>query len=239
MEKPRIHNISASAVAGPDEPGGPDPLSTNAPPPKSFFLTLVANVGILALTVVTGTLNARLLGPTGRGELAAIQTIPAALGMFALLGIPSAVGYFVARRRREARILTLTGVGICLAASIPVMIVGYFLMPWLLHSQPPAVIWNARLYLVFVGLQAMVMLPYMALQGLGKFGVWNVLRLAPNFATVGAIAWAWGANAATSGGFSRRFLVLYALLVPLTHLTLWLNSERQSGRAWGGSARAR
>jgi O-antigen/teichoic acid export membrane protein len=195
---------------------------------KNLFVTFGTNIGILGLTFATGTLNARLLGPSGRGELAAIQTLPSFLGMLALLGLPSAVGYFSARRPAEARAFTLTAAVVCFAASLPAILVGYHLMPWTLSSQPASVIRSARIYLAFVALQAIVMLPYMALQGLGKFGIWNILRLAPNVAALISIVFAWSTGAVRSDTVSRCFLVCYGLIAPLAYAALWSRSSRGS-----------
>jgi O-antigen/teichoic acid export membrane protein len=221
--------VPASSSKPPRQPGLP--LRSK----RSLLLTLGTNFGILGLTVATGTLNARLLGPSGRGELAAIQTIPSVLGMLSMLGLPSAVGYFAARSPIEARRLTVTALGICLLASLPAMAVGYRLMPWALHSQPDAVIGHARSYLIFIALQATVMMPYMALQGLGKFGVWNVLRMAPNLAALVAIILAWSGGKPTSGAYAGWYLVTFSLISPLVYGALWLNSnphaEASPGRA--------
>jgi O-antigen/teichoic acid export membrane protein len=193
----------------------------------NLLRTFAANIGILGLTVATGTINARLLGPTGRGELAAIQTVPSVLGMIALLGLPSAVGYFTARRPAEARSFTVTAAAICLVAAAFAMAVGYLLMPWALHSQPAVVIRDARFYLVFIALQGIVQLPFMALQGLGKFGIWNVLRLAPNVAALAAVLVAYGTGVVTSGRFSRAFLGAFSLIIPLLYVALWVNTRGQ------------
>ena len=47
--------------------------------------------------MLTGALAARLLGPDGRGQLAAIQMWPNFLAAIANLGLPEALVYFSAR----------------------------------------------------------------------------------------------------------------------------------------------
>jgi O-antigen/teichoic acid export membrane protein len=228
IEKPGSQGIPSHVAAA--QPNPPPPAEPAGTPAKrgnrtNLALTLGANLGILGLTMVSGTLNARILGPAGRGELAAIQTIPSFLGMLALLGLPSAVGYFSARRPAEARAFALTGVGMCLLASIPAMVAGYWLMPWALQGQPAYVVDEARHYLAFIALQALVMLPYMALQGLGRFGLWNVLRLTPYLVALGAIALTVYGGNPSAGKFSVRYLLLYTLVAPLTFAALWSRSK--------------
>jgi len=174
--------------------------------------------------VVTGTLNARLLGPSGRGELAAIQTIPSMIAMVAFLGLPSAVAFFSARRPTEARMLTSTAVTLCLLVSIPAVALGYLFMPRLLGSQSREAVHGARIYLSFIPLQAIVTMPYLALQGLGRFGVWNLLRLAPNIAALTAICVAWATGAPSAERFSGWYLLAYAMISPIAYRALWTNS---------------
>jgi len=200
---------------------GPPSLSQ---PKKSLTLTLGANLGILGLTVATGSLNARLLGPSGRGELAAIQTIPSMIAMVAFLGLPSAVAYFSARRPGEARMLTATAIVLCLLASLPAIALGYLFMPRLLGSQSREAVHGARIYLALIPLQAIVTMPYLALQGLGRFAVWNLLRLAPNVATLIAICVASATGTPSAERFSGWYLVLYAMIAPLAHRALWAGS---------------
>ena len=187
-------------------------------------MTFGTNIGIMGLTFVTGTLNARLLGPTGRGELAAIQNIPTFLGTIALLGLPGAVGYYSARRPEEARALTVTAAVICLIGSLPIMGLGYLIMPRALSSQSAAVVHDARIYLVFIALQTVNLMPYLALQGLGQFNAWNILRVAPNVATLVSIMAALLLGSMHAGTVARAFLIAYGMIAPIVYVVLWSRS---------------
>ena len=55
--------------------------------------TLLANVLILGVNFGTGIITARLLGPVGRGEQAAIILWPQFLAYALTLGLPSAMLY--------------------------------------------------------------------------------------------------------------------------------------------------
>jgi len=191
---------------------------------RNFVLTVGTNLTIMGLTFVTGTLNARLLGPSGRGELAAIQNIPGCLGTIALLGLPSAVGYYTARRPHEARALALTAATMCLAASLPFILIGYLMMPWALSSQTAVVVHDARIYLWLIVLQSVNLIPYVALQGLGQFALWNVLRVAPNVATLVAIGAAWLMHSPYAGTVAHGLLIASWLIVPFTYTALWRRS---------------
>src|SRR6202030_2462068 len=60
-------------------------------------ITAATNIALAVLGMVSGILAARLLGPHGRGELAAIQTWPSFIASLAMLGMPEAVVYYSAR----------------------------------------------------------------------------------------------------------------------------------------------
>lgn len=191
---------------------------------RSVLLTLATNFGIMGFNVVTGSLNARILGPSGRGELAAMQTTPSVLGMLALVGLPSAVGYFSARRPGEVRAYTATAMSIFFMTALPFMIGGFFLMPWALRHQPVSVVENARLYLIYVALH-FGQFPYLALQGLGRFGIWNRLRLLPNLAALASVLLTYATGHPSAGIYARWYLLLYAAMIPIAYATLWLNSK--------------
>lgn len=211
------------------------PLTAAARPRRSLLLTLGVNFGIMGLNVVSGSVNARVLGPSGRGELAAIQTIPSVLGMIALLGLPTAVAYLSAKRPGDVRALTLTAVIIFLMAVAPLIIAGYLLMPMALRQQPQSVVGDARLYLVFVALH-LGQFPYHALQGLGRFGVWNLLRPVPNLIGLAALAIAYGTGHPRAGTLARWYLLLYAATIPVVYAVLW-RCSRRGGRVTTALAR--
>lgn len=203
----------------------PSPAAAPVPLRRNLILTFGANVGILAVTFATGTLNARLLGPTGRGELAAIQTLPAVLGALALIGLPSAVGYYSAQRPKETRTFTVTASLITFLVSLPAVLVGFLLMPWVLRQQSATVVHDARIFLAQVSMH-MVLVPYVALQGIGAYKAWNVLRLFPNVANLVAICLATAAGHRTSGAFAKTYLALYSLSLPVAYIVLWRESRR-------------
>jgi O-antigen/teichoic acid export membrane protein len=72
------------------------PLAANT------VITATVNLVLAVLGMMSGVLAARLLGPHGRGELAAIQTWPGVIGTLAMLGMPEAIVYYSARDERGA-----------------------------------------------------------------------------------------------------------------------------------------
>ena len=113
---------------------------------RAVLITTGANLLMSVLGVFTGVVAARLLGPKGRGELAAIQAWPSALAALALLGTSEAVLYFCARAPlRRAQYL---GAALLIGTigALVFSLAGFFAMPRLLASQShPAALGGARI----------------------------------------------------------------------------------------------
>lgn len=188
--------------------------------------TTIMNVLLAALGVGTGLLAARILGPHGRGELAAVQLWPSILATLAMLGMPEALVYVVAKRRDAAGSYWVTATAIALAASAAFAAVGWFLLPLLLDERGQATVEAARWYLAIVPLYALLGLPLEALRGKGDFVVWNAMRLPP------VLAWVVVLLLVTPGGDLVRAIaldLLIALGVVVTPVTIVVCALRMRG----------
>jgi O-antigen/teichoic acid export membrane protein len=164
---------------------GADEFSANT------ALTAATNILLAALGMVSGVMVARMLGPRGRGELAAIQAWPSIIATFAMLGMPEAVVYYTARDRLAAGHYLGMAVVVALTSAIPFMVVGYLLMPLLLHAQTAATVRAGQWYLVIVPIFALVGMLQHPLRGLGDFTAWNLMRLMPNTLWIAVLFVAW------------------------------------------------
>jgi len=140
-------------------------------------ITMGTNVVLMLLGLATGSLAARLLGPVGRGELAAIQVWPTAIATIAMLGMPEALVYFSGRFRNQAGRYLSSSIAFVLLACPLFIAVGYWAMPILLSAQPDWVVYAARWYLLIIPINAFVGMASHPLRGRSDFAVWNVLRL--------------------------------------------------------------
>lgn len=163
-------------------------------------VTLAANLAMATMALVTGSLAARLLGPQGRGELAAIQTWAVFIALLASLGLPDAVVYFTGRHPNRSATYFTSAVAMMLASAVPFALLGYLVMPALLAAQSPAVVATAQRYLVaFVFLMATQGMLLHPLRGRNDFVIWNLLRLLVPTAWLVAligVGWAGWANPA-------------------------------------------
>ena len=102
-------------------------------------LTAATNLAI-AHGLLHRNIAARLLGPHGRGELAAIQTTPSFFGSFAMIGMPEALVYFSAQKPAQQDVIWGPQSG-SPGGSAPFTAAAYLAMPLLLHAQGP-VLWQ-------------------------------------------------------------------------------------------------
>lgn len=192
-------------------------------------LTTGTNILLALLGLATGILAARLLGPQGRGELAAIQIWPSFIATVAMLGLPDALVYFSAREHDKAGSYLGSAMSLAVLSSVPFMVVGYLAIPMLLSAQSAEVIKAARWYLLLVPLFALVGMPYHPLRGRHDFGFWNALRLTPNIGWLSVLVLAWLLGRAEPQFVAVAYLVALSLLFfPVTYIVV----KRVPGPFW-------
>jgi O-antigen/teichoic acid export membrane protein len=177
---------SPSEDAPPEGPVGTQPLSNRS----AVALTVATNYFLLLLGVATSVVAARLLGPNGRGELAAIMLWPQQLSNIALLGLPEALVYHSSRWGRDLGPAMATAAAVSLGAALALSAVGFVAMPLLLDSQAPRIVAASRLYLLLT-VFLIGTLPIHVLRGKSQFRTWNVVRTLAPAAWLGVLAVAW------------------------------------------------
>src|SRR5262249_23026474 len=100
--------------------------------------TTVTNFALAGVGLCSGVLVARALGPSGRGELAAIQMLPGTIATIATLGTSDSLVYFVANRKLgRAEALTAHFIVSSVIACVLMAVVALRLS-WLLAAQSAA-----------------------------------------------------------------------------------------------------
>src|SRR5262245_53450513 len=184
------------------------------------LLTSGSNILLALLGVVTGALAARLLGPDGRGQLAAIQMWPNFLAAIANLGLPEAIVYFSARSRTNSGRYLSSALMLNLLLCAAFMVIGYLVLPVVLPAQSLAVIAAARWYLLLLPIQALY-LPQHVFRGLSDFTAWNAVRFIAAFGWLGVLTFgALSGRAAPSFVALTYLAVLTVIAVPLLVLTV-------------------
>jgi len=161
---------------------------------RAALITTGANLLIAVIGVCTGIMAARLLGPKGRGELAAIQAWPVALAGVGLLGSSEALVYFCAREREQRSGYLSACFLVGSFGALVCTIAGFIAMPWLLKAQSPSVIWGARLFLTQIWLYLTIVMPVELLRAAGRFFSWNVFRIIPMVLWLAILLAAWASG---------------------------------------------
>lgn len=159
-----------------------------------------AYAAIPAAGLATAPMMARALGPTGRGELAAVLQPLTVAGAFAAIGVPAAITFFIGRghpTRRTRR------------AGIPLVLLSTTLVYGCLLLYAPEIAKVAKLPPEFVALIWLSIFPGALLgirraawQGLRKFSPLDLERAA--------------------GGFARFFLIAALFLLGVTLTPLYI-----------------
>jgi O-antigen/teichoic acid export membrane protein len=114
--------------------------------------TIGAQVVSTGLGVISGMLLPRLLGPQGRGELAAITLWPITLVCLTTLGIDRAATFFASRNRGNVSPVASACLAIGGAQSLLVIPAGLVVLPIALRNYRPEVLHLSLLFLLAVPL---------------------------------------------------------------------------------------
>lgn len=187
---------------------------SSLPGKKAFASTFVTSVWIQLLTLGTGALTARLLGPEGRGQFAAAQVWPVIFATIALLGINNVLAIHAAKRRHSLHGLERLAVGSGLLFSVAVIIPGWFVVPLLLPQNNPALVPLARLYLLYVPIFVFTSNLMAIDQGSGNFKQFNIARNILTPVYLGLLCLLWVSDARKVEWFLVALLVAnFAVLV--------------------------
>jgi len=146
------------------------------PGKRAFFGTLATGVWTQALTLVTGALTARLLGPEGRGQFAGAQVWPGILGMVALLGFNNAFSIRAAKEQARKGAFEKQALKIGILLSLAWSVVGWFAMAWLVPPDNPELLWLSRVSIINVPLFVLTSNLMAIDQGCGDFRMFNAAR---------------------------------------------------------------
>jgi O-antigen/teichoic acid export membrane protein len=205
------------------------------------FMTMGTNLTMAVIGLITGTLAARILGPEGRGELAAIQTWPSFIAGIALLGLPEAIVYFSARDPRKSGQYMTTAMTTALILAIPMIVIGYGLMPFFLSAQSREIITAARWYLLYIFIQILVKMQADLLRGNSDLLLWNAFRFLPKILWLAVLLMSIPLGTGSPQWLAITFLIaLSALFFPRLLILKWRLSspiwppDPQSSRAMLG-----
>ena len=144
---------------------------------KDFAITLSGQIGVLGLGIVSSVLAARLLGPQGRGELAAIILWPTLLVFLFGMGNTQSIVFHTGKRRFEISEIWTATLVMGVVLSVCAVTAGFWVIPVALRQYPPEVRHLAMIFLAFVPLIWLTGIPTSLMQGKLEMGYFNLLRL--------------------------------------------------------------
>lgn len=145
---------------------------------RAILLTSGSQIIIQLLGVLTGVLLARWLGPTGRGELAAVITWVSLFAYLGNLGFPVALTYTAANQKEPPCQLFKQSIFMVTIKWIVLGAAGYFLLPLALSDQSPSLTHLATVYLwAYLPLNLMTLNLNAIQQGLRQYTRYNAVRL--------------------------------------------------------------
>lgn len=184
-------------------------------------INVVSNLLLAALGMISGVVAARLLGPGGRGQLAAIQTWPTVLAGLAMIGLPDAAAYYSAREPSNAGRYLGSAMTLALIFAVPFMFVGYAVVPLMVHAQGAEILRASRWYLLLIPIYILIGIPRYPLQGRGDFIPWNAMRIAPNVLWIGVLGLSWYWRLAVPKYLATANLISLLLLVAPFAVIVW------------------
>lgn len=153
---------------------------------KSFFSskshisasirTMFFSVLILVINMLTGILTARFLGPSGRGEQAAMVLWSQFLAFSFTFGLPSAIIYNVKKNMKDSAKLYSTAVLMGLTAGMLAMSLGILVLPYWLRTYSDSVVLFSQWSMVLVPLIVLSQINNAMMQVRGEYKLFNRLR---------------------------------------------------------------
>ncbi len=144
---------------------------------RGYKGTLIVTACSLGLNFLAVMIQFRYLGAESRGIIAAINNLPTLAFIVGSFGFTNSAAYFSGKNPQNSGGIVSTLSLILFLWSIPFTAVLYLLLPILLRSQSPHTAHLAAIFLLSIPLQFLNNVPQAALQGIGRLGIWNFLRL--------------------------------------------------------------
>jgi len=145
----------------------------------AMFQTMGTQGLILCANLGTGVIMARLLGPHGRGEFAAVSIWPQLLAMMATAGLNGAIVFRMRRNTAESGAVVGAALLAGGAFSVLAAAAGVFLIGGLLAQYPAPVVLFAQLCLVSVLVNSVSLIIKQSYTGAGQYGLSNFTNLLP------------------------------------------------------------
>jgi len=179
---------------------------------RAYAQTFAATAAIRCLGVVSGVLAARLLGPTGRGELAVIIFLPMLLVPLGELELPRSLAYEVSRVDEIPRSVIATSFWLAVGLGVLQALLLAVLLPLYLPADKLHLLGDSRWFMAYLPAALITTTLLGSDQGRGRFGRFSVLLALPGALYTVAILAAWGSGRVSPGAFAGGLLAATLLV---------------------------
>jgi O-antigen/teichoic acid export membrane protein len=171
---------------------------------REVMTSSATSIGIYALGIVTGPIIAHALGPTGRGELAAVVVPSAVLVWILAFGMPLAASFHLGERSESEVLWTATAFGIVVGT--PLALVLWFVGPAYLSEHSATTILWARIFIAALPISVGIQAALEVLRRRSAGPAWNAWRAAPFAVTaVGLVVLALTGRLTLASAFAVSF----------------------------------
>lgn len=187
---------------------------------QGFVGTVIAQGSLLGVGTFTGILVARILGPGGRGELAALILWPSVLVMLASFGTNQAIVYYTGRNSYGVSEIWTASMLIAFTQSVCVISAGLLVIPSVLREYSLEVRHLALVFLFATPFLIISGYPASLLQGKLELLSFNLIRMVPPIVYALGIAVLLALRATTLRGVVLFQVLGYILAVASGHIFL-------------------
>lgn len=182
--------------------------------------TLGTSGASVALGVVSGTVAARVLGPSARGDLAQLLLWPQLIVTLGILGVELACTYFSTDAQRRGR-MPATALSIAALQSVVLVAVYLAVVPFVFA---PSIRTEALMMTPLIPLYLVGACSIACLSGRMRFGAFNVVRITLPILYSGAIVALAAAGALSPATAAGAYLAAHALSDLLALFLVWRES---------------
>ena len=227
-----IHNLDSSTNSNVIASSAP---ALTAPARKHIGLrayvgTFGTSVIVQCFTVLQGIIIARLLGPLGRGQYAAVILWPSVFAAIGIFGTNIALARAAAKTDRYDQVIR-TSILLALITATLSSIACYLLLPQLLPQAEQQLLDLSRFFVIFIILNHLALNLIAVDQGAGNFKRFNFTRavLNPVYVAFLLVMWIYGVKEVKWAAIG---LLVANLVVVLVRLGLVLRNMKLWGRLY-------
>jgi len=188
---------------------------------RAYAATFAATLAIRCVGMITGVLSARLLGPTGRGELAVIIFLPVLLIPIVAIELPRSIAYSVSKREESSAELVATSFWLAIALGVIQAVILMAALPFFLSPNNLYLLGPARWFAIYLPAANLTLFLTGIDQGKGAMGRFALFQALPGAIYLLAVVAACWMGALSPARFAFGVLVGMAITAAVRVMLDW------------------